>query len=294
MIKSTMPIETITLTRQHLAFPARAAGRGPPVLLLHGFPDCHQNWLGQIEALAAAGYRAVAPALRGYHPHCQPGNKDYSLAAAVDDVCHFAESLGGPVHLVGHDWGAVVAWLAAAAAPERIRSCTALAVPPLRHLSRAMLKRPRQWLRSSYMAFFQIPALPEWWLCRNDGRGLETLWQRWSPGLQAGEHLERARQAFAQAGVASAAVGWYRHLPRAWSRDHRRARQWLARPVRVPSLSIHGADDRCIDPALVAGFDRGDFPTGLRVEIIDQAGHFVHLEQPGVVNRLLCEHFSAC
>ncbi|MGB1466747.1 MAG: alpha/beta fold hydrolase, partial [Alcanivorax nanhaiticus] len=135
-------MKQVELVNGDLRFPALMAGEGEPVILLHGFPDTYENWAVQINAIAKAGYTAIAPALRGYAPGCQPGNGDYSLYAAVDDLMVFAAQLGGRVHLVGHDWGAVVGYLACAQAPDTFCSFSALAIPPVRRIPQALLKVP--------------------------------------------------------------------------------------------------------------------------------------------------------
>lgn len=281
-------IKQVELTHHDLRFPALMAGEGEPVLLLHGFPDSHRNWRHQVEALAQAGYCAIAPALRGYAPDCQPRDGDYSLRAAVEDVCAFAAQLGGSVHLVGHDWGAVVAYLAAARSPDLFRSCTMLAIPPLKRLPAALLKVPEQLLLSGYMEFFQLPLVPEWVLRRDGLAGVEWLWRRWSPDWDASGYLDEARRTLAQPGVLTAALGWYRHLPRVWTDASREARGWLALPVKVPTMVLLGERDGCMSPRLLDHtINRKDFPAGLRVEKIAGAGHFLHLEKPERINDLL-------
>ncbi len=276
-----------------LRFPALMHGEGTPVLLLHGFPDCYRNWWQQVEALAAQGYCVVAPALRGYAPSCQPADGDYSLRAAVEDVCAFTEQLGERTHVVGHDWGAVVAYLACAASPERFRSLSSLAIPPLRRLPRAVLRVPEQLLLSSYMQFFQVPVLPEWWLRRDDFSGVETLWRRWSPEWEPGDFLGNAKAALAEPGVLSAALGWYRQLFRVWSGANREALGWLSRPVEVPSLVLLGKRDGCMSPRLLDHtLNQKDFPEGLEVEQVGAAGHFLHLERPERVDSLLLAHLG--
>ena len=284
-------MKQVELVRGELAFPAIMKGEGEPVLLLHGFPDCHQNWAGQVDALAAAGFCAVAPALRGYAPSCLAADGDYSLRAAVEDVVSFAEQLGGQVHLVGHDWGAVVTYLAAARSPELFRSISALAIPPIKRLPGALLKVPEQVLLSAYMQFFQLPLVPEWVLRRDDLSGVEWLWQRWSPDWDGGLYLEQAKDVLSQPGVLTAALSWYRHLPRVWTDAHREARAWLMMPVNVPTMVMVGKKDGCMTPRLLDhALVEKDFPAGLQVEQVAGAGHFLHLERPERVNELLIDH----
>jgi len=289
-----MTIREATLVRDELRFPALVAGDGEPVLLLHGFPDCHLNWQHQLEALAGAGYFAVAPALRGYSATCQPANGDYSLRAAVEDVCAFAGQLGGRVHLVGHDWGAAAGYLASARSPELFASFTAMAIPPLRRLPGALLKVPQQLWLSSYMDFFQLPLVPEWWLLRNQGAGIERLWRRWSPDWEPGEYLTRACTVLQQPGTIGAALGWYRHLFRVWTDAHREAVGWLKRDIPVPTLVLLGQQDGCMSPGLQEHtLVPADFPAGVRLEKVAAAGHFLHLEKPDEINRLLLEYLAS-
>ena len=286
-------MKEVELVRGDLTFPAVMSGEGEPVLLLHGFPDCYRNWEPQVQALAHAGFCAVAPALRGYAPDSLASDGDYSLRAAVEDVVSFAEQLGGQVHLVGHDWGAVVTYLAAARSPELFRSISALAIPPVRRLPGALLKVPEQVLLSAYMQFFQLPLVPEWVLGRDDLSGVEWLWQRWSPDWDGGVYLERAKDALAKPGVLSAALAWYRHLPKFWTAAHREARAWLMMPVNVPTLVLVGKKDGCMTPRLLDfSLVERDFPAGLEVEQIAGAGHFLHLERPERVNELLIAHLQ--
>ncbi|MEY1662443.1 alpha/beta fold hydrolase [Isoalcanivorax beigongshangi] len=271
----------IVFEHRGLQFPALMRGDGEPVVLLHGFPDCHLNWEGWVTALADAGFCAVAPALRGYAPDCLDADGDYSLAAAVDDLLALVAQLGGRAHLVGHDWGAVVAQLAAAAAPEAVQSLTSLAIPPLRRLPQAALKVPRQLRASAYMGLFQLPQLPEWLLARDQQAAVPWLWRRWSPDWEPGAALERAQHALAAPGVLSAALSWYRHLPRVWLASHRQARRWLARPLAVPTLLLVGRKDGCMLPELLPHAVQGrDFPAGVELETVAGAGHFLHLERP--------------
>lgn len=287
-------MKQVELVNGDLRFPALMAGDGEPVILLHGFPDSFRNWRHQVQALADAGYLAVAPALRGYAPGCQPRDGDYSLRAAVDDVCAFAAQLGGCAHLVGHDWGAVVGYLAAARSPEQFSSLTTLAIPPLKRLPAAVLKVPEQLLLSAYMEFFQLPLVPEWTLRRNDLAGIEWLWRRWSPDWEPGEYLAEAQAMLGEPGVMSAALNWYRHLPRVWNSAHREARRWMARPIEVPAMVMVGRKDGCMSPRLLDHtIHQGDFPAGLRVEQVSGAGHFLHLERPQRINDLLLQHLAA-
>ena len=249
------------------------AGNGEPVILLHGFPDTYENWAVQINALADAGYTAIAPALRGYAPSCQPGNGDYSLYAAVDDLMVFAAQLGGRVHLVGHDWGAAVGYLACAQSPETFCSFSALSIPPIRRIPQALLKVPEQVLLSGYMQFFQLPLAPEAWLKRGDLDGVEALWRRWSPDWEPELYLDNAKHTLAEPGVISAALAWYRSLFKVWKKEHRKARAWLGQDIATPTQILIGENDGCMSPKLLEHTLVGsDFSGGVELQTLADAG----------------------
>ncbi|WP_290524926.1 alpha/beta hydrolase [Alcanivorax sp.] len=287
-------MKQVELVNGDLRFPALMAGEGEPVILLHGFPDTHENWAVQINAIAKAGYTAIAPALRGYAPGCQPGNGDYSLYAAVDDLMVFAAQLGGRVHLVGHDWGAVVGYLACAQAPDTFCSFSALAIPPVRRIPQALLKVPEQVRLSGYMQFFQLPLVPEAWLGKGDLNGVETLWRRWSPQWEPEIYLDNAKFTLAQPGVLSGALSWYRSLFRLWTRENRKTLPWLSRDIATPTQILIGENDGCMSPKLLEHtLVDSDFSAGMELLRIQNAGHFLHLEKPDEVNGHLIRHLKA-
>ena len=278
-------MKQVELVNGDLRFPALMAGSGEPVILLHGFPDTYENWAVQINALAAAGYTAIAPALRGYAPSCQSGSGDYSVYAGVDDLMVFAAQLGGRVHLIGHDWGAAVGYLACAQSPETFCSFSALAIPPLRRIPQALLKVPEQVLLSGYMQFFQLPVAPEAWLKRGDLSGVDTLWRRWSPDWDPGLYLDNAKHTLAEPGVIKAALGWYRAMFNLWKKDQRKALSWLGQDIATPTQILIGENDGCMSPKLLEHtLVESDFSGGVELQRIANAGHFLHLEQPEVIN----------
>lgn len=287
-------MKQVELVNGDLRFPALMAGEGEPVILLHGFPDTYENWAVQINAIAQAGYTAIAPALRGYAPSCQPGNGDYSLYAAVDDLMVFAAQLGGRVHLIGHDWGAVVGYLACAQAPDTFCSFSALAIPPVRRIPQALLKVPEQILLSGYMQFFQLPLAPEAWLTKGDLSGVETLWRRWSPDWEPEMYLDNAKHTLSEPGVIPAALAWYRSLFKVWKKEHRKARAWLGRDLATPTQILIGENDGCMSPKLLnETLFESDFKAGVELQTIAGAGHFLHLEKPDEVNAHLLRMLKA-
>ena len=251
---------------------------GPPVLLLHGFPDVPRAWAGVMTRLAARGHRAVAPWMRGYRPSPVAGPFDVDrLAADVIALAH-AISPDAPVHLVGHDWGAAVAYVAATRRPDRVATLATLSVPHPLTLVRGIATDPRQLARSAYMGFFQLPWLPE----RALGAGLvEGLYRAWSPGLEVPRaHLDEVRACLEDS--AYAPLEYYRAITRPPRAALARLREGRALRVPVPTLYLHGADDGCVRAAL-ASRQRARFEGRLEIEILEGAGHFLPLERPAHV-----------
>lgn len=285
--------EDIVLHANGLSFSARTCGQGPIVLCLHGFPDHRRSYRLQMSALAMAGFRAVAPSLRGYEPSSQPLDDDYHVVRMAEDVIAWIDALGASrVHLVGHDWGAIIAYAAAALAPERLLSLTTLSVPDLGGLLRHQGLRilPRQWRRSWYILFFQLPWLPDAALQLRDSALVDKLWHDWSPGWSPpASELEIVKTALSKPGVRAAALSYYRSLF-SLGREGRQTLALHLRSIETPTLAITGAQDGCMDTTLYEdSMHANDFSGGLRIERIASAGHFPHQERPDEVNRLLLE-----
>lgn len=294
-----MTITETTVAVGSLRLPVRQAGPagGEPVVLLHGFPDSLHSWDAQLGALAAAGYRAYAPALRGYAPGAIPADGDYSLPVLVQDLVSLLDALGHDrVHLVGHDWGACIGWLAAAQHPGRLYGYTSLAIPPLGGLLPAVLRVPRQLRNSWYMGFFQLRGIADRRLARDDYAFIERLWHDWSPGWGwPPAAMAEVKDVFRQPGVAQAALGYYRHLFRITSPAARTTLRLLRRPLGVPVLALHGERDGCMDQRLYTPAAlRVRAEAGLAVEILPGCGHFLHREHPQAVNALLLDFIGRC
>ena len=278
--------EQLSFEHEALTFSAQAMGDGPIVLCLHGFPDNAGSFRHQLPALAEAGYRAISLTLRGYEPGAIPADGDYTMETIATDILAVIEGLDtGPVHLIGHDWGAAVAYVAASAAPERFKSLTVMAVPHAGRFAREGLRIPKQLRLSWYMGFFNIPWLSDWVVQRQDYAFIRKLWRDWSPGWQPEPGvLDSVIQTLSQPGVRSAALGYYRAALsiKALLVSAEEAHY----PVPVPTLALSGERDGCIasevfEQLMVAQ----DFPKGLTFSRIAEAGHFLHQEQPEQVNR---------
>ena len=281
----------ITLTHGDLQFTGIEQGEGPLVLCLHGFPDCYHSFRHQLPFLAEHGYRAVSVSLRGYEPSSQPLNGDYSLESIANDVIAFVDQLGeDKAHLIGHDWGAAITYTAGAAAPERFQSLTTMAVPHSGRFVNEAFFKPKQALLSWYMLFFQLRGIADYTVRRNDFAFIRWLWKTWSPNWHIEESvLSEVIDTLRQPGVQRGALAYYREalspkqLPLTPSR-----RAANAYPVPVPTLALTGRDDGCIDCDIFQALCReADFPSGLEVRVVENAGHFLHQEQPDAVNDLL-------
>jgi pimeloyl-ACP methyl ester carboxylesterase len=270
-------------------------GSGPLVLCLHGFPDHARSFRHQLPVLAAAGYRAVAPFMRGYAPTDASPTGCYQTAALAQDVNALIDALGAKsATVIGHDWGAVAALGAAQLAPAKITKLIALSVPHVAPLFQAFISNPLQQRRSWYIFFFQ-QALADAALAFNDFALLERLWQDWSPGWQyPPEEMAALRETFRNPGVVAAALGYYRNLFNPALHDPALVEIQAAlftEPIAVPTLYVHGAKDGCIGVELTNAMD-SFFAAGLHKVILQDAGHFVHQEKPAEVNRHILEFLA--
>ncbi len=265
-----------------LRFAVRTAGAGPLALLLHGFPDAAASMDPLAERLVARGWRVAAPSLRGYPPSDVP-RSPVRLAELVADAVGLIDALGGDERswIVGHDWGAVIAYATALAHPHRLAGVAGLSVPPLPMLLGNLPRHPLQVLTSRYMLAFNAPGAARR-ARRDDLRAIDRLWRRWTPrAAPDADALRRAREALIAPGAFEAAIGYYRMLRRPAFYRH------LMRPLPVPTLVLAGSLDPCIEAGLYAPHP-ASFAAPYRVEMVPGAGHFLPLEAPDVVaDRLL-------
>jgi len=271
-----MAIGSDRVTANDLTFEYRHAGEPGDrlALCLHGFPDDAGAFDPLLERLAAAGYRAVAPYMRGYGPTDRAPDGDYSAGTLGRDALALAAELGGgdPV-LVGHDWGAAAGYVAAYLDPDAFADYAFLSVPP--QFGRRLRERPDQWLRSWYMYLFQLPGA-ERLVRAADFALLELLWATWSPGWDyPEERIAAVKETFGAPGTVGAALEYYRQSP-----PFRTVGD--PAPLAIDALLAVGARDGCIAPALFADAEAA-FAGDCRVLKVRGAGHFVHAERPEVV-----------
>jgi pimeloyl-ACP methyl ester carboxylesterase len=279
-----MGTERITsFSRIGLVFDVDDAGPidGTPVLLLHGFPQDSRSW-GEVSALLhERGYRTIAPDQRGYSPRARPRpRRAYRRSELTKDIVELIKVADlGPVHLVGHDWGAVVAWDVAAQRPDLLRSLTALSVPHPAAFVRAMLTRSQR-RKSRYMLFFQLPWLPE--------REL-TSGKHWEHLLRASgmSSTAAARDAgrIRDRGGARGALNWYRAIVFSSARP-------TPAKVTVATLYVWSDGDRAIGPqgaALTPRFVAGPYT----YEVLKGVSHWIPDEAPEQLGKLLARHFES-
>jgi pimeloyl-ACP methyl ester carboxylesterase len=278
-----------------LSFGYLAAGeRGPLALCLHGFPDTAWTWRHLLPELATAGFRAVAPWLRGYAPSQVPEEGHYDVGTLALDANALHEAFGGDDEavLVGHDWGALIGYSATQAADQaRWRRLAALAVPPPAAVAGAFFSYD-QLRRSWYMFFFQHP-LSDAAVGQGGLEFVERLWADWSPGYDATQDLSHVKESLGDSANLAAALGYYRATlgnigvntdPAA------AALQAVATgPVGLPTLYLHGRTDGCMGAELAEAAGSFLSHADSRVELVDDAGHFLHLERPTEVNRLIID-----
>jgi pimeloyl-ACP methyl ester carboxylesterase len=255
-----------SFSRGDLVFDVRDSGPadGDAVVLLHGFPQDSSAFDRLSPALHSAGLRTLAPDQRGYSPRARPeGRAAYRLRGLVDDVLALLDAAGlQKAHVVGHDWGGVVAWALAAWHPWRVRTLTALSVPHPAAMTQAMVHSD-QALRSSYIGFFQLPLVPEGVLLAGRGAVLRrVLRQGGLPEDRVDEYVDRMREPRAL----TAALNWYRALPLG-------ARTPVG-VVRVPTLHVWGAADAFLGRAATeASREFVDAPYAL--EVLEDVNHWI-------------------
>ena len=280
-----MLTEELHVEANGLRFRCLAAGPadGAPVLLLHGFPEGAESWTPQLDALAAEGFRAVAPDLRGYGGTDAPADEaEYGIEPLIGDVRELIPALGwGSAHVAGHDWGGLVGWPFISQYPDRVRTWSALSVGHPVALARAVAGDAEQQQKSSYIQLFRQRGKAEEVLSENDFGRLRAMYRIGpNPDAFPPDVIDRFLEGFARPGRLTAALNYYRAaLP---------ALQHLMKAVTVPSQLIWGDQD----PALgrvgaegTAGFIDGPY----ELEVLEGTGHWLQFERPDEVSQLLID-----
>ena len=255
---------------------------------LHGFPDTAHGWREVAPKLADAGWRVVAPFMRGYAPSSLSAEGSYHIGALMDDALRVLDAAGrtGRDVVIGHDWGAIAATGLAAMPDSPFAKAAIMSVPPSAafrspgrrsDVARLAAQLPRQLWRSWYIMFFQLPWLPE----HSADRVVPKLWRDWSPGYDGAEDVRLVLDAIGEPEHWRAALGYYRATVRNSRPPARYAelhRHWLSAPM-LPTLYLHGTDDGCASSDYTE-WVRGVLPAGSAAHVIDGGGHFLQLDQP--------------
>lgn len=261
------------------------AGHGPKlVVLLHGFPECWYSWRHQIPALAEH-FSVVAPDMRGYNETDKPRD-GYDIRSLVQDIVELIAALGyQQVFLVGHDWGGMVAWSLAITHPELVERLIVLNLPHPTLFMQAFRGNWQQIKRSWYMFFFQLPWLPEASIRANQHETIERAMR--GTAIEKSHFTDQDmlffKQAIAKPGALTAALNYYRALPKGSQGFYK----GTGMRVLMPTLLIWGENDMALGKELTYGTER--FVPDLRIRYIPDCGHFVHEEQPERVNQYMLE-----
>ncbi len=287
-----MSTRRIDVGEVRLAITEAGDPAGEPVVLLHGFPEIGHSWRYQLPALAAAGFHAVAPDLRGYGGSDRPAAVDaYAAPKLVGDVAGLIRALGHEsAHVVGHDWGGGLAWGLAGNLPDMVRSLTILNAPVGPVSARLRREDPAQRAKSWYMLLFQFPGVAEAWLSADDFANLrQFVFDTAAPGTFPDEEREVFVEALRRDGALTAALNYYRANmpPASWLRDPPDPP-----PVPVPTMIIWGEADAYMDPVLLER-SAATVTGPLRIERLPGVSHWVQQEVPDRVNELLLDFLGS-
>jgi pimeloyl-ACP methyl ester carboxylesterase len=263
------------------------AGEGPLIVLLHGFPEFWYGWRRQIEPLATAGFRVVAPDTRGYNLSSKPDDfKDYGVDLLAEDIRGFIGELGAEsAFLVGHDWGGSIAWTVAMNHPEVVDRLAILNAAHPRKLQEG-LKHPSQLRKSWYFFFFAVPGLPEEIVQARDWHFFRHFLEEENPPY-TDEELAHYEEAWSQPGAAAGMIDYYR----ASVRQSQKEAAAKIRPISAKTLVIWGEGDSYLGSDL-AEPHADDVPNLERVERLADASHWVHHDEADRVNQLLIDFFT--
>ncbi|MBP1703133.1 MAG: alpha/beta hydrolase [Chloroflexi bacterium] len=272
-----------------------AAGpeNGDLVILLHGFPEFWRGWIKQIGPLAEAGYRVLMPDQRGYNLSDKPKNvNDYDIDCLAKDVIGLIDAAGRrKAYLVGHDWGAAVAWHTAMQYPDRLEKLVILNVPHPDIMQRFLLSRYHQIKKSWYMFVFQIPWLPETSMRRNDfSGGIHALKRSGKPSTFSEDDLNQYKIAWSQPGALTGMINWYRAAFRRGLRGGANPDKLTGRPVPVPTLMLWGKQDVALSFEMVQ--PSINLCEAGRLVVFEDATHWVQHDCAAEVNREILVFFG--
>jgi pimeloyl-ACP methyl ester carboxylesterase len=270
------------------------AGTGPLALCLHGYPDSAHTWRHLLPTLADAGFHAVAPFLRGYAPTSLAADGRYQSGVLGVDANGLHDALGGEADavLIGHDWGAMGAYAGAHLEPERWHRVVAAAVPPGPAIAEGFMSYDQ--LRLSWYMFFQLNPLSDMVVPMADFDFVRKLWRDWSPGYDGAEDVQHFIDSMAGPENVTAALSYYRQTLQfeLQAPDLADAQTGTLTLPTQPLLYLHGRNDGCMAAWLAEKAEDQMTVDGSRFEMLEGAGHFLHLERPDEVNALIVDFLT--
>jgi len=275
-------------------YPVIEAGEGPLVICLHGFPDNYETWQHQIEPFVAAGYRIVCPVLPGFAPGTENTSGSNTPVYAVNEMIAVIEALLSAsgeekCHLIGHDWGALVAYMVAHEKPELLRSLASLSIPYNVNLQRVLVRCPSYAMNAWYVTFFQLKWFADWWVMRKDLKFIDLLYRLWSPTWENYEdRLASTKETLRAPGVLKSCLSYYRNCIYGLNGASFKFRRLFSGRIDVPTLGIRGNVDGCIPEVAWELTSPKSFRAGLTLEVMPgDIGHFPQLENPQWVSERL-------
>jgi pimeloyl-ACP methyl ester carboxylesterase len=288
-----MEPKRITANNLEFAYFEDGPSDGPLALCLHGFPDSAHTWRLLLPELAAAGFHAVAPFLRGYAPTAIPADGRYQIGAIAQDAEALHDALGGTSDavIIGHDWGALATYAAVGHQPDRWTRAVTAAVPPTGAIGMSLFGYPQ--LHASWYMFFFLSPMAEMALPLNDYSFIDGLWHDWSPGYDGTEDIATTKAAIGDAEHGLAAISYYRAMynPELQVPELADIQAASFLPTPKPTLYLHGRDDGCMLASSV-GSPLDFLAEGSEMEWVEGAGHFLHLEQPALVNKRILDFLT--
>ena len=271
-----------------------SSGQGTPLYLIHGFPDCAENFKHQINFFAERGFKVVVPYLPGYHENDEELDT-YQTLRIAEVLIDFIGSVSGEekIFLYGHDWGAPIAYGIAQLRPDLIDKFSSASVPHGINVQTAFLTNGDQQRMSWYMFFFQLP-IAEISVPLNDYEFIHRLWREWSPDLKEyKDYSEKVVSVLSKPNVLSKALAYYRSTFQEslqLDRINQKSLELLPSKIQPACLYFHGKNDGCIDYKLSSGME--EYFEDLEIKILEDCGHFLHIEKPDEFNEALLNFFT--
>ena len=271
-----------------------ASGQGARLYLIHGFPDCAENFEYQINFFSEKGFEVIAPFLPGYHENDEEVDT-YQTLRIAEVLIDFIESISGEekIFLYGHDWGAPIAYGIAQLRPDLIHKFSCASVPHGINVQTAFLTNGDQQRMSWYMFFFQLP-IAEVAVPLNDYEFIHRLWREWSPDLKEYKDFsEKVVSILDKPNVLSKALAYYRSTFQEslqLDRINQKSLELLSSKIQPACLYFHGKNDGCIDYKLSNGMK--EYFEDLEIKILEDCGHFLHIEKPDEFNEVLLNFFT--